>query len=129
MLWKYFQNCVDSFRENWEINITICHTVPRFNLQLFTNSLKSKVVFQCCSKIMWPTVLLRGMVSICLLMKGKYDWFLQEGLLLDRLIFLLYLLLKIFCQDNKFFILKSVSWFPTFTCLKASQNFCYCNAI
>ena len=28
MLWKYFQNCMHSFRENWEINLRICHTVP-----------------------------------------------------------------------------------------------------
>ena len=45
-----------SFRENWEINLRICHTVPHFNLQLFTISLKSKVLFQCCSQITWLTV-------------------------------------------------------------------------
>ena len=56
MLWKYFQNCSDSFRENWEINFRICHTDPCFNRQLFTISLKLKVLFQCCSEITWPTV-------------------------------------------------------------------------
>ena len=35
---------------------------------------------------------LRGMVYTCLIRKVKYDWFLHEGLLLDWLIFLLYLL-------------------------------------
>ena len=34
---------------------------------------------------------LQGMVFICLLRKGKYDWFIHKGLLLDWLIFLLYL--------------------------------------
>ena len=56
MLWKYFQNCMYSFRENWEINLRICHTVPRFNPQLFTISLKSEVLFQCRSEITWPTL-------------------------------------------------------------------------
>ena len=31
LLWKYFQICMYSFRENWKINLTIWHTVPRFN--------------------------------------------------------------------------------------------------
>ena len=57
-------------------------------------------------------------VSIRLMRKDKQDWFLNEGLLLDSLIFFfisaaICLLLKIFCQDNTFFILKSVSSFPT----------------
>ena len=56
MLWKYFQNCMNSFWENWEINLRICHTVPRFNPLLFTISPKSKVHFQCCSEITWPIV-------------------------------------------------------------------------
>ena len=56
MLWKYFQNCMYSFRENWETNLRICLSVPRFNLLLFTISLKSKVLFQCRSEITWPTV-------------------------------------------------------------------------
>ena len=33
----------------------------------------------------------RGIVSICLIKKGKYDWFMHEWLLLHWLIFLLYL--------------------------------------
>ena len=56
MLWKHFQNCKYSFRENWEINLRICHTIPHFNPQLLTISLKSKVLFRCCSEITWPTV-------------------------------------------------------------------------
>ena len=30
LLWKYFQSCMCSFREKWEINFTIWHTVPHF---------------------------------------------------------------------------------------------------
>ena len=56
MLWKYFQNCIYSFKENWELNLRICHTVPRFNPYFFKISLKSKVLFQCRSEITWPTV-------------------------------------------------------------------------
>ena len=56
MLWKYFHNCMYSFRGNWEINLRICHTVPHFNLQLFPISLKSKVLFQCRSEITWRNV-------------------------------------------------------------------------
>ena len=43
---------------------------------------------------------LRGMVSIYLIGKGEYDWFLHEyeGLLLDWLIFLLYLLQSVCCS-------------------------------
>ena len=92
MLWKYFQKYMYSFRENWEINLRVCHTVAHFSRYLFTISLISKVLFQCRSEITWPTFWLRGMVSICLLRKGKCDWFLHRVLLLDWLIFLLYLL-------------------------------------
>ena len=56
MLWKHFQNGMYSFRENWEINFTICHTVPRFTPQLSTISLKSNALFQCHSEITWLTV-------------------------------------------------------------------------
>ena len=35
-----------NFREKWEINLTIWHTVPRFNLRLFTSLTKSEVSFQ-----------------------------------------------------------------------------------
>ena len=40
-----------------------------------------------------------GMISICLIGKGEYNWFIHEyvGLLLDWLIFLLYLLQSVFC--------------------------------
>ena len=93
MLWKYFQNYMYSFRENWEINITTCHNVPRFNPQLFTNSLQIESTFPVpfwdyVADCLW----LCGMVSICLLKKGKYDWFLHKWLLLDWFIFLLHLL-------------------------------------
>ena len=39
-----------------------------------------------------------GITSICLTRKAKYDWFLHEGLLLDWLIFLLYLLHFVCCS-------------------------------
>ena len=45
---------------------------------------------------------LGGMVSICLIRKDKYDWFLQDELLLDWLIFLLYLLQFVCC--SKYFV-------------------------
>ena len=57
---------------------------------------------------------LHGMVSICLIGKNEYDWLLQEyiGLLLDCLIFLLYLLQSVFCpkysaKTTNFSILNS----------------------
>ena len=37
------------------------------------------------------------------------------------------LLSKIFCQDNKFFSLKSISEFPTSVCPEIFQNFHYCS--
>ena len=41
---------------------------------------------------------LRGMVSICLIGKGKYDWFLHKERLLDWLIFILYLVQFVCCS-------------------------------
>ena len=93
MLWKYFQNCMYSFRQNWEINLTICYDAPRFNPQFVYNFTEIESTFPL---LFWDYVAdclwLLGMVSSCLIRKGKYDWFLHEGLLLDWLIFLLYLL-------------------------------------
>ena len=97
MLWKYFQNCMYSFRENWETIITIWHTVPCFTPKLFTVEIKSTSLM-----LFWNYVAdcsgLRGMVSICLIRKGKYNWFLHEELLLDWLIFLLFLLQFVRCS-------------------------------
>ena len=82
MLWKYFQNCKYSFRENWEVNLRICHTVPRFNPY-------SCLQFHWNRKYFSSTVLrLRGRLFMVLWYgfhlrrKGKQDWFLDEGLLL-----------------------------------------------
>ena len=88
---------------------------------------------------------LRGLVSICLMRRTKYDWFIHEELLLDWLFFLLFssifssiississisaticLLFKIFCRDNNFFILESISPFSTSVCPEGSQNSYYC---
>ena len=74
----------------------------------------------------------RGMVSICLIRKDKCDWFLHKWILVPWLAHFssmsgtICLLLKIFRQ-NKFFIVKSVSSFPTSVCTEASQIFCSCN--
>ena len=99
MLWKYFQNCMYSFRENWKINLTICYTTPRFNPSFVYHFTEIETTFPVPS---WDYVAdclwLRGMVSICLIWKGKYEWFLHEGLLLDWLIFLLYLLQSVCCS-------------------------------
>ena len=101
MLRKHFQNCVYSFRENWETNLTNCHTVLRFNPYLFTISLNTEIestfpvpFWDYVADCLW----LRGMVSIGLLMKGKYDWFLHKGLLIGWLIFLLYLVQFVCCS-------------------------------
>ena len=56
---------------------------------------KSKILFQCCSEITWPTVDI--IAFIYLIRKGKYNWFLHEEPLLDLLLFLLYLVQSICC--------------------------------
>ena len=99
MLWKYFQNCMYSFRENWKINLTIRYTAPRFNPSFVYNFTEIESTFPV---LFWDYVAdclwLRGMVPICLIWKGKYEWFLQGGLLLDWVIFLLYLLQSVCCS-------------------------------
>ena len=42
---KYFLKNICNFREKWEINLTILHTVPCINPWLFTIFVKSKVSF------------------------------------------------------------------------------------
>ena len=74
------------------------------------------------------------MVSICLIGKGVYDWFLHEYVPrtspwlanFSSISATICLLPKIFCQDNKFFYLKSISSFPTSVCPEIFQNFRYC---
>ena len=92
------------------------HTVRHFNPQLFSIYVKSKVLDQCCSEVMPPTVdssvawfpvVWKRKVIII-----KQDWFLHEGPLLDLLIFLLYLLQSV-CCSKYFFYLKSISSFST----------------
>ena len=75
---------------------------------------------------------LRGMVPICLLREGKYDRFLHKGLLLDWLIFLLYLLQFVCCSKYSAKTTNILFWnlflhflHPARTA--TSQNFCYCN--
>ena len=118
MLRKFFQNGVYSFRENWEKNLRVFHTAPCFNPQLFKISLKLEVLFQCRSEITWPTVygcvtwfpfVWWGKVSGLIPRRRTYPWLVHFSSISAAIC----LLLKIFCQDNKFFILKSVSLFPT----------------
>ena len=74
----------------------------------------------------------RDMVSICLRRKRKQDWFLNEGLLLDWLIFLLYLLQFVWCSKYSAKTTNFLFWnlflhflHPAYPA--ASRNFCYCN--
>ena len=129
-LWKYFQNCMYSFKENWEINLTIWHSVPRFNPSLFTISVKSKVLFRCLSEITRPTVdgswhgfhLLDSERWIQLIpprVRRTSPWLSNFSSISATIC----LLPKIFCQDNKFFYFKSISSFPTSACPEIFQNF------
>ena len=118
MLWKYFQNCMYSIRENWEVNIRICHTVPRFNPQLFTISLKSKVLFQYRSEITWPTVY--GSVTWFPLVRwgkvNRTDSSTKYFSLIGSFFFYICYNLSIaqnILPRQQCFILKSVSSFPT----------------
>ena len=92
MLWKYFQDCMNTFREKWGINLKIWHTVPRFSTKLLVigeiESTFPVSFWDYLAECWW----LRDMVSICLKRKGKYEWFLHEELLFDLLVFLLYLM-------------------------------------
>ena len=76
---------------------------------------------------------LRGMVSICLIRKREYYWFLHEykGRLLYWLVLLLYLLQFVCCskysaKTTKFLYVKYISSFLTSVCPKIVQNFRYC---
>ena len=55
------------------------------------------VLFGDCVADCWW---LCGIVSICLIRKGKYDWFFHKGLLLDWILFLLYLLQFVRCSKH-----------------------------
>ena len=135
MLWKYFQNCMYSFRENWEINPRICHTVPRFNPLLFTVSLKSKVFFQCRSEITWPTVY--GSVTwfpfVWWRKVNRTDSSTKNFSLIGSFFFYICCNLsvaqnilprqQIFYSELCFFI----SYILLVLLHPASQNFCYCN--
>ena len=100
MLWKYFQSCMYSFRENWEINLRICYTAHHF--QLVVCCLQFPEIESIFPVSFWDYVAdyswFCGMVSICLMRKGKNDWNLHEGLPLDWLVFLLYLLQSVYCS-------------------------------
>ena len=137
MLWKYFQNCMYSFRENWKINLTICYTSPHLNPSFVYNFTEIESTFPVpfwdyVTDCLWH----RGMVSICLIWKGKHDWSSTKDFSLIDLIFLLYLLQSVrcnlFCQDNKFSFLKSISSFHTSVCPETSHSeflLLYCDLI
>ena len=114
MLWKYFQNCMNSFRESWEINLKYLTYYSSLQPVVVYNFSEIKSTFSVpfgnyVADCWW----LLGMVSICLIGKGECSWFLHEyeGLLIDWLIFLLCLLQSVCCSN-----LKSISSFPTSVC-------------
>ena len=53
---RIFQNWMIIFKEKWDVNRTIWHTVPRFNLWLFRVLTKSNAPLYKYSKITWPTI-------------------------------------------------------------------------
>ena len=133
MLWKYFHNCIYSFRENWEINCAIWHTL----LTLTRSSLHFQRNWKYIFSVVW---ILRGQ----LFMGMWHNFYLLDRERWIRLIpppvrktspwlanfssisATICLLLKIFFQDNNFLYLKSISSFPTFVCSELIQKFCYC---
>ena len=89
---KYFQNCVYSFRENWEVNLRIWHICSSLQLVVVYNFSKIKSIFlvpfwDYAVECLW----LRSMVSIYLKRKDKYDWFLHKRVF-SRFAVFLYLL-------------------------------------
>ena len=130
MLWKYFQNCMYSFRKNSEINLRICqnfHSCIQFpwNRQYF-----SSVVLRLRGRLFiapWHGFhLFDNERYIGLIPRRRASPWLAHFSSISAAICLL---LKIFCQDNKFCILKSFLHFLHPACPAASRNFCYCNAI
>ena len=128
------------FRENWEINLIILHTVPCFNPQLFTISVKSKVLLQCRFEITRPTFG-RSVPWFLFVWLGKVnttDLSSNGSVVLDHSPWLanfssisaaMCLLFELLCQDNKFFYLKCMSSFPTAVFSEIFQIYCYCNTI
>ena len=98
MLWKYFQIVCKVSEKLWNKshNLPYCSSIQSVVAYNFTEieSTFPVLLWDYVADCLW----LRGMVSFCLLRKGKYDWFLQKGLLLDWLIFLLYLLQFVCCS-------------------------------
>ena len=136
MLSKYLQNCMYSFRENWEINIRIFHSVPLFNPQLLTISLKSKVLFQRFSKITWSTVYasMTWFPFVWWWKVNKTDSSTKDLILLDWLIFLLYLLQFVCCSKYSAKTSNFLFWNLFLLFLHPArpetfQNVCYCKAI
>ena len=89
-----------------KINLLYCYTYI-YNL-LYCSSLQPVVCFNFTEientfpVLFWDykanCLWLCSMVCICLIQKGKNEWFFHEGLLLDWLIFLLHLLQSICCS-------------------------------
>ena len=79
-------------------NLTYCSSLQPVVVYNFSESTFSVPFGDYVTDYWW----LCGMVSICLIGKGEYDWFLREyeGLLLDWIIFLLYLLQSISCSKS-----------------------------
>ena len=80
-----------SFRGNWKINLTIWHTVPRFNRSCLQIQGNRKYLFSVVLKITWPTVD-SSMAWVPYLFDQEMKIrliSLQEELLLDLIVFLL----------------------------------------
>lgn len=78
-----FETVCSSIREKWEVNLTIWHIIPRFNLWLFTISVKSKAPFRRHFDIAWPTwygllLHIHGMVSVCFIKNRIYIFLLAQ---------------------------------------------------
>ena len=91
-----------SFRKNWELDLTLWH--------IYCSLLQPVVVYNFSEirstfpVLFWDFIAdswwLCGMVSIFLIRKAKFDWFLHETGLLDWLFFLQYLLQSFWCWKN-----------------------------
>ena len=92
MSWKLFLKLYGSFLRklrNKFYNLTYCSLLQPLVIYNFSEieSTFLALFWDCVANCRWRF----GMVSICLIKEGKYDWFLHKGLLFDWLISLLYL--------------------------------------
>ena len=124
MPWNYLQSCMYIFIEKYEINLTIWYTVTRFNPKLFTTSGKSNTFFQYRPEVTWPTTYI-SVAWFLFLKKDKYNIFRHGEILLDLLIFTLYLLQSVCCSkySAKTTIFLSFIFF-FISCIAFYRNIC-----